>query len=823
VQTVLAALLVAYLPGTALFRAPVADRWRRADLPADERAFWAVVLSVILSSLVVLALAAVGHYTFGRLLALNAAFTLGIILASRGRLRLDPGSPRPAPTALVPVALVVLGAWLFFPPAEYVIGGKDPGIYMNQGIQIAQRGALVVRDEVVASVPEPSRNLFFPSHGRPEYYGLRFMGFFILDPGAGTVLGQFPHLYPVWIAIGYGLDGLTGARRMIGWWGILGLLAVYFAGARLIGRPAAAAGTALLALNVAQVWFGRYPNAELLMQALLFAALLAFARSHIDQDRFFAPVAATLLALLLLLRVDAVLALGGIAAATAVLLVDGRRPRLSFLLPLALGLTVAGLYLTVLMAPYAALPLVFIRNLTWMHLAMLALLAMTLVALGVAARHRRVTDRLQEAIPTTLVIVTLVAAAYAVFLRTPTGQTAPHDAYALRTFAIHYVTPAGLAAALMGLVVVVRRWFWRDPALLLTATIFSFFFFYKIRIVPEHFWMARRFLPIILPMTLLLAAGAAFYVVQGRSRAIRTLRLIVPFIFLALLAREFAGATRPILGHVEYAGVIPRLEALAGRFEPDALLIVESRNASDLHVLALPLAYIYARNVLVLASTRPERGTFAEFLTWARTRHGEVFFLGGGGTDLLSASVGVVPVGSERFQLPEYHSPRNAYPEGIRQKEFDFGIYRFVDHRETPDRFTLDVGSMDDLHVLRFHAKERLGEETFRWTRDVSYVAITAVPTDARRLTLWLSNGGRPAQASPVEVTVFLENRLLGRTMATPHFEPHTFPIPADVLRANTQEPLRVQLQVTTWNPLQVLGAPDDRQLGVMLSRVELE
>ena len=37
------------------------------------------------------------------------------------------------------------------------------------------------------------------------------MGFYLLDADEGSVVGQFPHLYPVWIAIGYGVNGLTWA------------------------------------------------------------------------------------------------------------------------------------------------------------------------------------------------------------------------------------------------------------------------------------------------------------------------------------------------------------------------------------------------------------------------------------------------------------------------------------------------------------------------------------------------------------------------------------------------------------------------------------
>ena len=65
------------------------------------------------------------------------------------------------------------------------------------------------------------------------------------------------------------------------------------------------------------MWFARYPNAEMVMQALLFAALLAHARAHVDGDGFFAPVAGTLLGLLLFLRFDAVLGIAAVLAALA--------------------------------------------------------------------------------------------------------------------------------------------------------------------------------------------------------------------------------------------------------------------------------------------------------------------------------------------------------------------------------------------------------------------------------------------------------------------------------------------------------------------------
>jgi len=312
--------------------------------------------------------------------------------------------------------LVVLGVRFFFPPAEYIIGGKDPGTYMNEGIQIAQRGSLVVRDPVVASVPAASRDLFFPSHKHPAYHSNRFMGFFIMDPDTGAVVGQFPQLYPASIAIAYGIDGLTGARRAVGFWGIFGLLALYFAGARLVGAPAAAAGAVLLAMNEVQIWFARYPNAELALQALLFAALLALARAHIDDDRFFEPIAGVLFSLLLFLRPEGWAALAVAAVAVAMTRLDGRRvPKVMTLVTIA-GLVLAAWYWTSVIRAYGTYQIIYTWNIGVGPLTAAAVLALVLVTLAIwAGRRPEVSRRARDLIPTVLIVLALTCAAYAYF------------------------------------------------------------------------------------------------------------------------------------------------------------------------------------------------------------------------------------------------------------------------------------------------------------------------------------------------------------------------------------------------------------------------
>lgn len=828
-------LLIAWLPGALIVRLPTAGRPRRAALPAEERLFWAVVISALLSSLVGLALAAGGWFQFQRLLWVDAGVAIVILAVYRGRLRLGPGSPGPTWTAALPLALLLTGGWLFcqVPPSEYVMGGKDPGVYLTEGIRIAQRGGAFIADDVVRSVPEPFRDLFFPKGFEEGYHSSRFMGYYLLDPVAGSVVGQFPIGFPVWVAVGYALDGLTGARTAPVACALLGLLAVYFCGARLFGRAAALAASALLAINVAQVWYARYPSAEILLQPLVFAGLLAYVRAVHDEDRFFGPIAA------LLFTVGAFTHLTGAMVAMAVsagALVDavvrGRRVPWSFWLLLAAGTTASGVFLWRYIPPYFNSPVGFLNNLRPIHFVAAAVAG----AAGAGALvflQRLLPSRRDLVVASGLVAVVWSLAFYAYFIRAAGGALAPHDADSLLTFTSIYLTPLGLAAALVGFAFAARA-FADSTVFLVLASGFAIAFFYKIRIVPEHFWAVRRFIAVVLPSALLLVGAAAFanpagstWFQQLRDRRIRIARYTAGLLVVLAIGQQFLAATRPILRHVEYAELIPHIEQLASTFGDDDLVLFESRGASDSHVLALPLAYVYAKQVLVFATTNPSKELFRSFLPWALTKYKRVFFVGGGGggTELLSNSITVVPVRGERFQIPEYESALNAYPAGVRRKEFDLSVYELLAQPAEREHFDLDIGSTDDLYVRRFYAKEQNpGGFTLRWTRDESYLSLLGLRPDHRSITMWMGSGGRPRGADAAEVSVYLDERRLGTVVVGEGIQPYRFDLPPDLAAALATADAAAVLRIATrtWSPAKLLGGNDTRELGVMLDRVEV-
>lgn len=839
-RTALFLLVIAYLPGALVFRLPVLRRDLRAAISIEERLFWHVIISLAISSALGLALAAAGVYSLPRLLLANGVVTTTLLLVSCGRSRLPASTPRLGWTAALPAGLIVLATLIVFhvPPSEYVMGGKDPGTYVNEGILIDKQGSLEITDPLVASMPTEFLSLYIPRFTTPTgtvpwgaSYGDRFLGFHLVDPDRGQVAGQFLHFYPLLVAIGYNMNGLSGVRSVIGLLTILGILAVYFCGVWLVGRPAATAGALLLALNVAQVWYSRYPNAEISLQMLVFAGLLAFNRATVDGDRFFVPVAALLVTLACFAHATGVLFMGAVAVAALLGQFDRRSPPVTFLLLLAVGGALTALYYALVMAVYMERHVRFINNIP--HITAWALAAIVSGGLLLGLSRSPAAPRLRAGLPWLVFGVVGILATYAYFFRAPVGRLAPHDADALRTFAHFYLTPLGLAAALVGLVVIVRRRFWPGLAFLVTLIGFSLVFFYKIRIIPEHFWAARRFLAVILPGACLLIGTAAFpqaFLRVGSAldrRDVRALVFGVGAVIVMAVGLQYVQATWPILNHVEYAGLIPRLESLNAQIQRTDLVLVESRQSSDLFTLALPLGYIYDRPVLVFHPPNPDKDLFKKFVAWAKGRYRRVLFLGGGGSLLESRSVMAVPLSTARFEIPEYESAYHAYPRDVRYKRYEVSLYELMPRLTPPDGFDLDVGGEDELLTRRFFPKERIGGvgTSFRWSRDMSEVSVLGISPERRTLTLWMSNGGRPENADPASVTVTLDDLHLGTVTIGGRFEPHQFDVPDDLAAefSTREEPGVLRLRSDTWNPSELLGADDRRDLGVMVDRITVE
>ena len=80
------------------------------------------------------------------------------------------------------------------------------------------------------------------------------------------------------------------------------------------------------------------------------------------------------------------------------------------------------------------------------------------------------------------------------------------------------------------------------------------------------------------------------------------------------------------------------------------------------------------------------------------------------------------------------------------------------------------------------------------------------------------------ARTRPTAIVAACDEVAIGAIDVKPGFQTYTLALPADAVEraARRDEPTRLRLLSTVWNPRQILGAADDRDLGVMIDRIEV-
>ena len=190
-------------------------------------------------------------------------------------------------------------------------------------------------------------------------------------------------------------------------------------------------------------------------------------------------------------------------------------------------------------------------------------------------------------------------------------------------------------------------------------------------------------------------------------------------------ATQFTRAAQPVLPHVEYAGIIPQLEALAGtrrRPRPARRRVAERvrqsrpRAAARLHLRAErpgpQLAEARQGGVRARSSTGRERATTACCSSAAAA------------PTCCRQPGARAPSRANGSRFPSTTRRRRLSRDSSASKEFDYSLYELTppDAGGRDAAFDLDVGVNDDLHVVRFHAKELTEGRTFRWSRERSLV-----------------------------------------------------------------------------------------------------
>ncbi|MBI5567274.1 MAG: glycosyltransferase family 39 protein [Chloroflexi bacterium] len=668
---------------------------KRTTLDAATAIFVSLVFGVLLLGWVATAATELGVFRA------EAIVVLGLLVGAAGAWRAKrrgltvqlERTPRLESAFLI--ALIGLMVALYFRSHEFIFGGADAGVYINLGATISRSGGLILNNPDLAALPPDDIEQLFrpqPPNQLPRYYHLP--GFYIADDNAGQITPQFYPLHPVWLAVAYGLRGLAGSLNLTPLWGLLGVLAVYFAVREAFGRVRLAALAAgLLAITSTQIWFARYPTAETLTQFLLFAALYGLARHARTREGWAAVLAGMALGQVMLVRIDMYFLLAVPLIYAAYLRLRRQLDRRFWLFagPL-LALTAHSL----IHAVWQSWPYFYntyfggIKPPIPMPILIGGLIVTVAAFLVLDRRVGARSDWVRRIEPWWRVALTLAAiglvllAAYAYFIRPLSADATKQINYWYAESTIPdveplnmvrlgwYLSPLGLLLSVIGCALLVReRTSERTWALLGVGLFFTLLYTYKTYNNPHHIYVMRRYMPAVFPM---LALGAAYALERladwkpiGRVSAIG---LGIITIALLIDAGHVSNA------QIDYAGGLDQYRAFSAQIPPDAIVLFDDRGVVGVTALfGTPLAYLDGHTVLDLQEDRIDAKRLDVLVAGWLFADRTVVIVGGPlASNQLCARWQCRPSGAMRFEWPQLEASYEHFPAAVVRPVYDLTL-----------------------------------------------------------------------------------------------------------------------------------------------------
>jgi len=550
----------------------------------------ALLLGIVICSFTSLLLGIAGAYTSIREAAVLGGISLlgavvGAIKAPR-QLAAHVAGCVPGAAGLLAAIAVILCLPIH---SEWIVGGLDPGVYVNEGIVLAREATFNSPDDFFHDRLTTDEQTHFTRSGKGRTE--RFPGVAV-DTDRRALDFEFFRLFPALVARLYRAGGLNAAVRVNS---ILGVFVCLVLGAALIGtaRPLhGVVATVLLLMQPIWLYHLHVPVTEMLQLVLVcgLGLLLPWRKTNW----------LTLLSMCVILLAAVLTHFSffptGALFVCAVAWIDMERDdrgRVWIEHILMLLAIVAGGLIDSLVAPLSfagweegLLPVLYAGG----ALAVLALAVDLVACLG---RLRTVIrgwcSRIEWCFGA--LVAALLAGLLAWGYRCPANE----DAITMRRL-LHYVGVLPAVAALVGGALVFRKkegfsrhmqglvLFWTGLLVVLLLRINDW-------TIPYYPWALRRYLVCAVP--LVSVCLACFLVcawrVAGRYGIAGRIACSVAVLFAAL---TMAGKCRAAWSHTEYVGAHKALEQLAARIEPADVVVV------DHPVWGMPLSLIFDRRVL---------------------------------------------------------------------------------------------------------------------------------------------------------------------------------------------------------------------------------
>lgn len=594
------------------------------------------------------------------------------------------------------LALIAVMGVLYLRPHEFIFGGADAGVYVNLGANIVRTGRWLISNPTLSAVPPSDYPMLFREHPPyliPRYYHLP--GFYVPDSGAGTIIPQFYPLHPVWLALAHGLGGVWANLFMTPLWGILGVLALYFAVREAFDYRLAVIAAALLAVTPTQIWFSRYPTAEVLTQFLLFSGLYAFARHVRYGENWSAVLAGLALGQVMLVRIDMYFLLGVLPIYTAYLRLRRRLDRRFWVFAVPM-LAMGGHSLVqavwqgwpYLYNTYLAGRLLAPASLVAVAGGLIFLVAAFVVLDWVIARSPDGVVRLERAWRILLSVAAIglvLLAIYAYFVRPLQADPARKVHYWYGEHTIPdvepynlvrlgwYLSPLGLALGVLGIAAVVYEKISERTWLLVgIGVFFSILFLYRTFNNPHHVYVMRRYVPAVIPTFALGMAYAVLRLADWRSigRAL-AIGLAVAQVGLML----YVG--RVMIRQVDYRGGVVQFGTFSAQIPPEAIVLFNDNGpVGTAGIFGTPLAYLENRTVIDLQEERLDLGQLDALVDgWLADGHPVIVVDGPSRVAGLCDRWRCRSLGVARFDLPVLEASYEHLPVHVVPSQFSLDLY----------------------------------------------------------------------------------------------------------------------------------------------------
>ena len=645
---------IMFIPGFLLYNLSVKDK-----LPIDffEIVFIKTLASLLISGWIGLILAELGCFSLKNLiiglLIFSSICTILILKFKRNLSFKNLIKPKINYKSIMLIIILLAAIKFFFLPGENITINQDDVVIVNHGVNIVNTGSIFGHDPILNEVKH--KNLFYDFQQKKH----QFPGFgFCFNPTTKRITFHYLDFYPVLLAIFYLLLGVEYFLYLTPLLALFAVISVYITAKHMFSWEVGILSSLFLTLNFTQIWFARYPCAEIITQLLIFSGLFIIILLLKYKKPFFAFFSAFIFSTLMLVRLDSLFTAWSFVIIVILLQLTGKfKNKIISVLSFSYFIFYcwALIHNYIFDKLYVLIPskfllftkLVFGAEFQKLHLISYIFFygfpALLLVGATLTIWHSKIIPKLLQYIPDfewkkiRYILPFLIAIPFIILYinRYPYSDGLIGRKQTLLIIQ-SFLTPVGLLLSIIGLIIIMHNNLLNANLLkyekslsILCLIIISlphviFYIFLSLYNQPVFPWGFRRYIPIVFPFFIICLSYILIkiYKYQFNNVSKRSIRLksivpkifslgLVSFLFISMLFQNLGSG---ILTHREFEGLIEDTKLFSSYFDRKSIILFYP--ISYLTGISVPLKYIFNRNTILLPKLETNDDFFKQISLW---------------------------------------------------------------------------------------------------------------------------------------------------------------------------------------------------------------